>query len=397
MAADQRICFVSPWAYPLLCGQGSGVGGAERQFFLFGRGLARAGWRVSFITHTPPADLADLPTEFPAWHADFGYLGGSKARLPLAIAGLLRAMVRANAQYYVLKVPGHLLPVMALYCRPFRRRLVFWAQMTYDADPRELALVCAQGARAEGSRAGGRARALAAAHRLGIRLADIVVAQSLDQQHGFDLNYGIRAPVVRSICEPLAAAADVGGSLQTDVLWVGNAHPKKRPGVVLELARRMPGTSFAVAMNRSGRDAYERWEDAARSLANVRFLGQVPPLEMESWFGRARLLLNSSQREGFPNTFLQAWMNSVPVVSLQVDPDHVIRVHGLGLMPSAEALERAGGDDALLADSLVRPISELLRDEQRRRETGSRCVRYVEDNHAPKCVVPKLISALRAG
>lgn len=44
----------------------------------------------------------------------------------------------------------------------------------------------------------------------------------------------------------------------------------------------------------------------------------------------ARFLFNTSAKEGFPITFLEAWANNTPVISLYVDPGNIIEANNLG-------------------------------------------------------------------
>ena len=48
--------------------------------------------------------------------------------------------------------------------------------------------------------------------------------------------------------------------------------------------------------------------------------------------GDASLLLSTSDGEGFPSVFLEAWAAGTPVVSIQIDPDHKIRDGELGVV-----------------------------------------------------------------
>jgi len=76
-------------------------------------------------------------------------------------------------------------------------------------------------------------------------------------------------------------------------------------------------------------DLYEYITKEAQNLSNFEFKEFLPLQETEKEFDRARLFINTSIYEGFPNTFLQAWRQGIPVLSF-VNPDELITKHSLG-------------------------------------------------------------------
>jgi len=94
----------------------------------------------------------------------------------------------------------------------------------------------------------------------------------------------------------------------------------------------------------------------AREVPNLTLHGSLGQDETLGLFDRARLLVNTSDIEGLPNTFYQAWVRAIPVVSF-LDPDQRIVSHGLGAaVPDFE--------------TLVAAVRDLLADEPRRRALG---------------------------
>jgi glycosyltransferase involved in cell wall biosynthesis len=52
---------------------------------------------------------------------------------------------------------------------------------------------------------------------------------------------------------------------------------------------------------------------------------------------RSAVLVSTSDYEGFPNTFIEAWLHGVPVVSLHADPDELLSRGGYGFVSGTES------------------------------------------------------------
>jgi len=385
---NQSITFISPFAYPLVSvNYTAGCGGAERQFFLFGRELTKIGWRVSFITDIPHNTITSSSTIFPIYYANFSYLGGLKIHVLPNWLSLWRVMAKTDTEYYVIKYPGHLLALMSLFCKIHNRRLVFWAQLTSDAHSQESISI--------------KKKVAKSIQNWGLTRSDIVIAQSDDQRKKFKNNYNIKAHVVPNICDNLICNSSMYVNFymnekKVDILWVGNSMSKKRQEIFFELAKLLPQRTFAIAMNNNDTQRFEQAKENAKKLPNVTFLGTVPPFEMELWFQRTKLFLNTSKLEGFPNTFLQAWMNRVPVISLNIDPDNVIKSNRIGCVIANSRIMSISDDNfEKLAYNIVEPVEKLLENDALRDKMGESAAEYVRKNHAPKVVVSKLVEILQ--
>ena len=88
----------------------------------------------------------------------------------------------------------------------------------------------------------------------------------------------------------------------------------------------------------------------------------------------AAALVSTSDMEGFPNTFLEAWASGTPVVSLNIDPDNVIKEKGLGFVSGTT--ERAASD-----------IRTLFRSPELFDSLSQRARLYAQDAHGEASVV----------
>lgn len=162
------------------------------------------------------------------------------------------------------------------------------------------------------------------------------------------------------------------------VAWVAVLRQVKRPDLLIEIARKMPHTRFVVCGGPSTHGTPPGYSAGIlrelSALANVDGLGHVSPEKTLQIIANAAMLLSTSDGEGFPSVFLEAWAFGTPVISLKIDPDGVIQKKKLGCVSGT--LDKAIEDIQGLMDAPV------ARDEM------ALCVRQqVAENHSEVAAV----------
>jgi glycosyltransferase involved in cell wall biosynthesis len=122
---------------------------------------------------------------------------------------------------------------------------------------------------------------------------------------------------------------------------------------------------------------------AAEDVPNLELEEARPREELLAELERAAAVVTTSEIEGMPNTFLEAWARGVPVLSLHVDPSGVIGRHGLGIV--------AGGS----MERFVGAARELWSDGGLRSEIGERARAYVQERHSPEAVGDRWAALIR--
>jgi glycosyltransferase involved in cell wall biosynthesis len=340
------ICFVAPLAWPVLAGDAAipVIGGAEVQQCILARLFARHGYRVSMI-------CLDYGQQ------DHAVVDGVRVRktfrmhdgLPLArfvhprLSSMWRALREVDADIYYYRSASMWVGVMAEFCRRHGKRALYAGASDRDFVPGQ-----------SGQIRYARDRWL---FRRGVQRVDAIVAQNELQRATCRATYGREAVVIPSCYEISKKNTSEEKNL---VLWVGTLQVNKRPGLLLELAQRLPHRRF-VMIGGPGRDRdfYESIRARAAGIANLEFKGFLPLAEVETWFDRARVLVNTSVYEGMPNTFLQAWARGVPTTST-VDVGAAVNC----VAASVEELSRS---------------TELLFENP---EAGRRCREYFDRTHS---------------
>jgi glycosyltransferase involved in cell wall biosynthesis len=176
----------------------------------------------------------------------------------------------------------------------------------------------------------------------GLRRATRIVVQTRHQAELLQRNYGRTADAVIRGCHPPATETiDKSGPLT--VVWIGNLKHWKRPEVFVRLAKTFSAHSdirFIMVGAPAAAPGKSRWQDSlSRSIeatVNLQYVGKKTLAQVNELLARAHIFVNTSVHEGFPNTFIQAWLRNVVVVSLSVDPDQVLEREHVGIAAHSE-------------------------------------------------------------
>lgn len=161
------------------------------------------------------------------------------------------------------------------------------------------------------------------------------VVQNSCQQQDLKHNYNKESLVIPNIW--LEKSIDEKRSeTEFDVIWVANLRKLKRPEWLLNAARNLPELKFAMVGGPTTDIQYfEEIKGEANQIPNLTFFGQLSFQQTNELIGKTKILACTSEFEGFPNTFLQAWSQKIPVVST-VDPSDVIESNNLGKVVDSE-------------------------------------------------------------
>jgi len=199
-----------------------------------------------------------------------------------------------------------------------------------------------------------------------------VIVQSRRQQDMLQEGFGRDSVIIPMPCpgpsedEYAACAKDRNGPNR--ILWIGRICEVKRPDRLLDMAESCSDLEFDLVGPSDGSTYSQDVCRRAEGIGNVRLCGPASRERVSEFYQKAAVLCCTSDFEGFPNTFLEAWSYGLPIVST-VDPDGLISEKGLGTV----------GENA---SELVAGIRKLL-DSQEKWKQASRLSReYYLENHS---------------
>lgn len=303
-----RVCFIAMKAYPIFNPAIEKVfGGAEVDLYLLATELAKdERFDVRFVVGDygqPDGEVREGVTLYKSVTSDrFMLLEGPK---------VWRAMKRADADIYMHEACSLGTTLAAAFCKWHRRKFVYRTASSREADGRYFAEK--------------RIRGLFV--KWAFRNADVLVVQNEQDADSALRTVGRKPRVIGNACR----ISPTTNEKKQGVLWAGRSLTVKRPDLFLKLAQECPDKPFVMICQEGAGDSdYTTLVEQAGKIDNLTFIRRVPFGQIDRYFEQAAVFVNTSDSEGFPNTFVQAGQSGTPILSLRVNPDGFLDAHHCG-------------------------------------------------------------------
>lgn len=361
-----KVCFVSLNAYHLFNPETKSVfGGAEVQLYYLGVEMARdPRFSVSFIT----GDHGQQNVECREGVTLYKYIS-TKKNIKFVTFLLWHfnpwlMFRRVNADVYVQRASSQMTGEIALFCRLMGKKFIYMVAHDNDVITDKRPAWMPKGVYGQ---------LTWKSFQFGLRWAHAVIVQHEGQRRYLERNYGKEGYMRHS-----AHRIPDESALQkkTFILWVARCEDWKQPEVFIELSRSFPCERFCMVCPTSHDLAYFNLiKKAAWAVANMTFIDFVPFSEVDDYFMKAKIFVNTSKAEGFPNTFIQAAKCKTPILSLSVSPDNMLEKYDIGVC--------ANGD----RQKLTMQLNALLTDGQKWKTMSDNAYSFAKNRHDIKKIV----------
>ena len=346
----KKICIISLKAYPLFNKNYNEIfGGSEVQLYLLARELAKKeSLDVNFIV----ADYGQEPSEK---YDKITVIKSFKFEDSPLIKNIkfLKYFIFINANVYIQRTLNPASGIIAVLCKLLRKRFIYMvaADGELDADYRINK---------------GRLNGLLT--KFVFKYADMIIVQNTVQKDLLYKNKDRNSFLIKS-GYPMT---DYNICKTNYILWVGRSEKVKRPDLFIKLAEQNSSFEFKIVCPKAFDDSIDHYQSLRQNaikLKNLEFIEYVPFDEIDTYFQKTKIFVNTSDREGFPNAIIQAAKNGTPIISLNVDPNNFLNEYKCGFF--------CNGDFSEMNERL----SQLLTDDSLYYQMSKNAYNYATENH----------------
>lgn len=364
------ICLIALGAYPLLVGNNPDrVVGPDVNQFILGEELKKHDFKISFICYDD--SISKIEEEYidgmqimkiPNKRGSYFPINRIKTSMLL-----IKSILKMDSKIYFHHIPG-----ISIFIRLLRKKSIYRIGSDGIVDKELIKRKVKEFNQSKYS-------LQSFLIWLEIKLASEVVVQNNYQQLMLMKNFNRRGKFLRKMF-PIPSNKFKKKTGIPIVLWVGTMAEVKQPELFLQLARECSEAHFMMIGGYSGDPTlYKKIKNSAEEIPNLKFLGPVPFHEIDKYFQKASILVNTSLFEAYPNfVLIQAWMNYLPVISLGDNSNNIISQNNLGF--HSKTFER-----------MVTDLKALIEDGNLREVMGKNGRNYVKRTHDIPVIIPDYI------
>ena len=212
--------------------------------------------------------------------------------------------------------------------------------------------------------------------------ATSIIVQNNYQEEGLKRLYGRNGVFFRQSGFPCTDTI-VKDKDTLNVLWIANFKPIKRPEIFINLLDFFNDTSN-IRFTMIGRiqPMYrDLVNEAMGRYRNFDYLDELNSKSVSDCLSNADVLVNTSLHEGFSNTFVEAWMRKVVVISMNSNPDHILTEQNIGFV-------------APNVNDIADIINYLKNNPEKCDDMGERALKYATEFHSYEKNISKVLNLI---
>ena len=314
------------------------------------------GYEIFFITNEFVVQYNKKDKNWNKKGFNNGYKGKrfqSKIQFFVNIYNSWRELSYVDADAYFQRASGAMTGILALFCKMKGKSFFYMVASSQDVDRSYI------------KNTGMKNKVL---YKYGLRNADCIFVQTKDFKKLLYKNHKLESYFIRDgihIPKKIKLYHE-----KKYITFIGGVRPVKNPEIFISLAKKYPNSKFLMIGGplANQKKYYSTIEKLAKKEKNIIFKGHLRRDRIGHYLSESLVLVNTSDREGLPNTITEAWSYGVPVIGLNINPDNLLN-GDLGFY--------CKGDFNLM----VEYVNELMGNSIRYEKISGRCLNYIINNH----------------
>lgn len=217
----------------------------------------------------------------------------------------------------------------------------------------------------------------------GLKNVSLAIAQNAYQENTFKKRFKKPCILVNQMTPCVEEDEIIKDEDIIRIVWIANFKKTKRPEIFINLAKALEKYADRIKMEMYGRlpSDYKELLEPISKIPWLEYMGEVSTNTIFNVLSRSHILVNTSMYEGFSNTFVQAWIRKVPVISMGSNPNNVFDNYNVGYYVPHE-------------EDIVSTISKLIENRELLNGLSQDSYYYAKTNHSLENNMPKILNVL---